>query len=560
MQNKVDSQNHFKLERKLIIKSLKQCDEIDHQEVDSIDKLYQYLMYQKTKLVQDVHGVDLNKIKEFITHIYIKKEIDKENWWFFEIGIPRAISEIIIVSFDHWDKDEINEVISTIRYFSSDYHFVFARHQRFSLEKSTGANLLELMYVHILLDKIEDKFDEKAYIGALENALQYVTEGDGFYEDGSFIQHKVIPYNGSYGLVFLNYIYLVSSLLFEQHHSESVKQFIKMVLIKSFIPLINDNYLIDITSGRSVSRKNYDAYEIAKSIKGLAVDLSNLFQFQLDLDNKGYFVFNQMKRYISKDHSIIGIALSGDNIHSHETMNGENIKGLYQGIGYVTYGLDDLYEPYGYHLLVNPSYQIGVTNSLSSVDQIQGLKVKSLISKGTKFEQGVFVSYGYIDPLTEILINKTYITYDQELIMLITAPNHFHTTLYHHFDVEQVVLDHNQFSIKRKQHQIYFKTSEKVCHKESLVNKSFHEINLNESEKTQISAKANYGFMLQISANTYYQMSFKETFNQFEIIAQNSSVHHMKVGKFHFISKFDDEEYIFNHQLFNQVGQIVIKD
>ena len=45
--------------------------------------------------------------------------------------------------------------------------------------------------------------------GSFSSLFQYVTSGDGFYADGSFIQHTHHPYNGSYGLVVINDVSLV---------------------------------------------------------------------------------------------------------------------------------------------------------------------------------------------------------------------------------------------------------------------------------------------------------------------------------------------------------------
>ncbi|MNG33986.1 Xanthan lyase precursor [compost metagenome] len=40
-------------------------------------------------------------------------------------------------------------------------------------------------------------------IAKLSQVYPYVTSGDGFYTDGSFIQHLRVPYVGSYGGVAL---------------------------------------------------------------------------------------------------------------------------------------------------------------------------------------------------------------------------------------------------------------------------------------------------------------------------------------------------------------------
>ncbi|GAL06165.1 hypothetical protein JCM19237_1810 [Photobacterium aphoticum] len=41
-------------------------------------------------------------------------------------------------------------------------------------------------------------------MAAIPTTLEPVTSGNGFYRDGSFLQHVNIPYMGGYGLVLLN--------------------------------------------------------------------------------------------------------------------------------------------------------------------------------------------------------------------------------------------------------------------------------------------------------------------------------------------------------------------
>src|SRR5690606_12067097 len=47
----------------------------------------------------------------------------------------------------------------------------------------------------------------------LSNIFDYVTSGDGFYVDGSFIQHNNISYNGGYGLSLLEVVSQLMALL-----------------------------------------------------------------------------------------------------------------------------------------------------------------------------------------------------------------------------------------------------------------------------------------------------------------------------------------------------------
>ena len=77
----------------------------------------------------------------------------------------------------------------------------------------TGANLMWTCKIVGLCGVLAK---DTAKIAAAKNAMSplfdYVTSGDGFYIDGSFIQHTAHPYTGGYGLSLivdvLDFLYL----------------------------------------------------------------------------------------------------------------------------------------------------------------------------------------------------------------------------------------------------------------------------------------------------------------------------------------------------------------
>ena len=48
---------------------------------------------------------------------------------------------------------------------------------------------------------MEDKVQVLDGLNAVADVGEYVTSGDGFYRDGSFIQHDNVAYNGTYAAV-----------------------------------------------------------------------------------------------------------------------------------------------------------------------------------------------------------------------------------------------------------------------------------------------------------------------------------------------------------------------
>ena len=91
-----------------------------------------------------------------------------------------------------------------------------------------------------------------------------VKSGDGFYEDGSFIQHNTIPYIGSYGAVLFGSLGELLMLLAgtDADIALNEKVFIFQLFTNNVTPFIWRGRVLDTVRGRAVSRqfsKDYNA-------------------------------------------------------------------------------------------------------------------------------------------------------------------------------------------------------------------------------------------------------------------------------------------------------------
>ncbi|MCR5228707.1 MAG: hypothetical protein K6D03_01105 [Solobacterium sp.] len=134
-----------------------------------------------------------------------------ENWWFFEIGAPLRILDILILLYDELEnRDElIRNCTDTILHFKDAYLASFRG------KPETGANLMWKCHILLLTgilrkDETLIEWANQQVIGLLRysKALQIPGIGkmydDGFYPDGSFIQHYMFFYTGGYGKHFLS--------------------------------------------------------------------------------------------------------------------------------------------------------------------------------------------------------------------------------------------------------------------------------------------------------------------------------------------------------------------
>ncbi|PTR78685.1 silent information regulator protein Sir2, partial [Bacillus anthracis] len=106
----------------------------------------------------------------------------------------------------------------------------------------------------------------------ISGVFDYVTSGDGFYPDGSYVQHGIVAYTGSYGNVLIDKISNVMFLLegtpwkIEAESKNNIYNWI----FESFDPIIYKGYVMDMVRGRSISRYNGNGYiQAAGIIEGM---------------------------------------------------------------------------------------------------------------------------------------------------------------------------------------------------------------------------------------------------------------------------------------------------
>lgn len=217
------------------------------------------------------------------------------NWWFYEIGIPRDLTKLMVVLFKVYN----DELTSTDKALASRYEAklkswtgginYFLPNARYGgaaktailnfvpvtkKRLQTGANVIDnakpILLANILgqnQDKINDAIE------ALYDNLfrEFVNHLDGFYYDGSFIQHDNLPYTGSYGeVLFTGMADIVSYFkgtvldLSEDRRFQKLYQFIEL----SLMPYMYKASISDGLNGRSIARDNYSDKQKGLNILG----------------------------------------------------------------------------------------------------------------------------------------------------------------------------------------------------------------------------------------------------------------------------------------------------
>lgn len=278
--------------------------------------------------------------------------------------------------------------------------------------KALGGNLVDMGRVKIiegLLRKDNTIIEKTSH--SLKNLFTTATKAEGFYADGSYIDHTNVAYTGAYGNVLIDGLTQLLPIIQETDYKIS-NQELDMVykwINQSFLPLIVKGELMDMSRGRSISREAASSHSAAVEVLRGFLRLANMSNEERNLDlkstiktiitsNKFYNVFNNLKSYsdianmnkLLNDSTVatkplksnlstfnsmdrlayynaekdFGFALS---LHSkrtlnYEGMNDENTRGWYTGDGmFYLYNSDQSHYSNHFWPTVNPYKMAGTT-------------------------------------------------------------------------------------------------------------------------------------------------------------------------------------------------------
>ncbi|MFD2330941.1 polysaccharide lyase family 8 super-sandwich domain-containing protein [Cohnella sp. GCM10020058] len=395
---------------------------------------------------------------------YNENKAEYDNWWDWEIGTPLQLNDIVTLMYDDLTSTQIQNYTNAVGHFSPDPTRVNKPFQFVS----TGANRAWMcMVVGLRAVLIKSNTDLTAASDALDPLFDYVTSGDGFYEDGSFIQHNIYAYNGSYGASLLqqlvNVLYLLDGSDWEPTSSglANVYQWV----YDSYEPFIYKGAMMDMTRGRSISR-NYetdhsvgqgiiaslvrlsqaaptaDAQRLKAMVKYWiqsdttlnffrSVDLSVAVQAKAIMADSGVVPRGELtgaKVFAGMDQAVtqrpgyaFGVSMSSSRIGTYEYTNNENLKGWYTGAGMTYLYNDDLQQYSSFWPTVNKYRLPGTTvDTRTRTDGEGGGYLSSKAWAGGSELLGQYAAAGmdYQDYGTTLTAKKSWFMFDDEIVAL----------------------------------------------------------------------------------------------------------------------------------------------
>lgn len=349
----------------------------------------------------------LQGLRRMHDHRYYREAKFYGNWWHWEIGAPQALVDTVLLMRSHLNSEDIRTYMNDVDGFAPDP--VKFLGSRWPAQVSTGANRVWICKVIAVRSILLGDADMLLRVrDALSDLFAYVTAGDGFHEDGSFLQHESHPYTGGYGKYLIADLVLLLHLLHETPFAIREESWRMMFnwIYDAFDPLMFRGSMMDMASGREISRSEMQNHESGHMVISAMLILSACspepHATRLKRISKSFILADTSRSYVLhaptypaglaaallRDSGIalrpeptscklfpdmgrashrrpgyaLGIGMSSKRIATYESINRENLKGWYTGHGYTSLYDSDLQQySDGYWPTVNPYRLAGTT-------------------------------------------------------------------------------------------------------------------------------------------------------------------------------------------------------
>ncbi|WP_268958583.1 polysaccharide lyase family 8 super-sandwich domain-containing protein [Nonomuraea aridisoli] len=197
-------------------------------------------------------------VDHYRRHVYAAGADPTGNWWHWEIGVPKALLEAAVLT--GLDGGRAAALLEAVDHFAPK-----SRLGRYD-GTSTAANRVDRCVVMLLRAMAADDHGlAELAVSALAPVFRTVSEGDGFYRDGSFIQHSSVPYQGAYGVTLLSGTATLYAVLRGSPWEIADRSVFAMVE-RSFAPFVRDGACMDLVRGRAIVRRPFGDHESGRQI------------------------------------------------------------------------------------------------------------------------------------------------------------------------------------------------------------------------------------------------------------------------------------------------------
>lgn len=348
--------------------------------------------YQDEALLHDI----LAAWNQFNLLRYNETKSQYDNWFDWLVTVPNNINDSMAALYEELPHSDYPDLAIMLNRAIDKFVPSISR---------TGANRVYISKV-LMLRGITGKNGAKIQEGSngLSEVFRNVTSGDGFYDDGSFIQHDYFPYAGGYGKALLQdlseTLWLVSGSAWDNR--DPFKGNLFEWYFQAFEPNLYKGQLINAVNGREIARdytfggfavmnalllqsemesnpyreqmKSVIKYHIENASASAYLSTATIWNLQKArklLEEtaveayqppEGNFLFYNQDNVVQRNGDwLYSIPMHSDRMANYETVNNENLKGWYQADGMTQLYTDPLDYLSLFWITVDPHRLPGIT-------------------------------------------------------------------------------------------------------------------------------------------------------------------------------------------------------
>jgi hyaluronate lyase len=308
-----------------------------------------------------------------------------DEWWHLEIGAPAELVDTTALMYDQLSPEQVADYMRGVEKFTPSATKQAPGGTPWSF---TAAN--RMWKIHIVAIRgiiVKDGAKLAAARDAFSDLFIYAKHGDGYYADGSFIQHKGHPYTGGYGASLLGKLAPVLALLNGPNKESAsgsswrvtdpnIANLYRLVFT-ALEPVIYRGGIMAMVQGREVSRRSASEHAIGHGImqnillisqfapRADAARMRSMLKYWAETDSVldfvetaplglkgsvrqlladpgvkprgeliGNFVYGGMDRVVHLAPGFgLGISMSSRRVFTYESIHGENVDGWHTGEG-----------------------------------------------------------------------------------------------------------------------------------------------------------------------------------------------------------------------------------
>lgn len=390
-------------------------------------------------------------------------------WWHREIGIPLSLNQCVLMLYEELSSAERGNYLRAVESYANPPDLMCIEDIP---EESTGANrawkCLALAQCGIL------KKDESLLRIASEkirDIFRYTEHGDGFYRDGSFIQHRKFAYTGGYGVSFLETIVSYMDLTKGTPWCIQKKELDILMewVMNAYVPLIYRGGFMSMARGREIARKESQEHEVGHQVIYSLMKLSNalseeksrklrgLLKYWITTDDHRHFMKhapiesignatklledpeilpadapNTCKIYAAMDKVVhhrgnfaAAISMCSERTGRYESIHNENVRGWYTSDGMVYLYNSDLSQFSDDYFPTVNAYRMPGTTVDTVVREEKGIGFGKEPSVHTCWAGGSSLSgrYGAVGmkleaECSDLRAKKSWFLFDEEIVCL----------------------------------------------------------------------------------------------------------------------------------------------